>query len=212
MNVGIWGRGVDSDGFAPRRRNDMLREHLLQDGQVLLLSVGRLSNEKRTNVLLDAFRRLHERAPDARLAIVGDGPAREALQATAPSGVEFLGELRGDGLAQVFASADIFCFPSTTDTFGQVILEAAASGLPVVAAAAGGALELVDHRTTGLLVPPDDPAAFSDALAELVDDVHFRLALGRRALAAAQQRSWAGSYEELRRAYASVLPAAVLAL
>ena len=207
-NVGIWGRGVDSDGFAPRRRNDMLREHLLQDGQVLLLSVGRLSNEKRTDVLLDAFRRLHERAPDARLAIVGDGPAREALQATAPAGVEFLGELRGDGLAQVFASADIFCFPSTTDTFGQVILEAAASGLPVVAAAAGGALELVGHRTTGLLVPPDDPAAFADALAELVDDVHFRLALGRRALAAAQQRSWAGSYEELLQAYASVLPAA----
>lgn len=125
--------------------------------------------------------------------------------------MEFLGELRGDGLAQVFASADIFCFPSTTDTFGQVILEAAASGLPVVAAAAGGALELVAHRATGLLVPPDDPAAFADALAELVDDVPFRLALGRRALAAAQQRSWAGSYDELRRAYASVLPAHVLA-
>jgi glycosyltransferase involved in cell wall biosynthesis/predicted metal-dependent phosphoesterase TrpH len=207
-NVGIWGRGVDSDGFAPRRRNEMLREHLLQDGNVLLLSVGRLSDEKRTNVLLEAFRQLRDRAPDARLAIVGDGPARSILEAAAPDGVEFLGELRGDALAQAYASADIFCFPSTTDTFGQVILEAAASGLPAVAAAAGGALELVGHRSTGLLVTPDSPAAFADALAELVDDVPFRLALGRRALAAAQSRSWAGSYDELRRAYASVLPPA----
>jgi glycosyltransferase involved in cell wall biosynthesis/predicted metal-dependent phosphoesterase TrpH len=209
-NVGIWGRGVDSTGFAPRRRNDMLRDHLLQDANVLLLSVGRLSNEKRTNVLLEAFRQVRDRAPEARLAIVGDGPARADLQLSAPEGVSFLGELRGDALAQAYASADIFCFPSTTDTFGQVILEAAASGLPIVAAAAGGALELVGHRTTGLLVPPDNPAAFADALAELVDDVPFRLALGRRALAAAQSRSWAGSYEELRRAYASVSPVAPL--
>ena len=87
-----------------------------------------------------------------------------------------------------------------------MILEAAASGLPVVAAAAGGALELVGHRATGLLVPPDDPAAFAEALAELVDDAPFRLSLGRRALAGAQRRSWAGSYEELRQGYASVLP------
>jgi phosphatidylinositol alpha 1,6-mannosyltransferase len=161
-------------------------------------------------VLLEAFRQVRDRAPDARLAIVGDGPARADLQLSAPEGVAFLGELRGDALAQAYASADIFCFPSTTDTFGQVILEAAASGLPVVAAAAGGALELVGHRTTGLLVPPDNPAAFADALAELVDDVPFRLALGRRALAAAQSRSWAGSHEELRRAYASVSPPALM--
>ncbi len=205
-NVGVWGRGVDSDGFAPRRRNDVLRDYLLHDGNVLLLSVGRLSNEKRTNVLLDAYRQLRERAPNARLAIVGDGPARADLEQAAPDGVTFLGELRGDALAQAYASADVFCFPSTTDTFGQVILEAAASGLPAVAAAAGGALELVGHRKTGVLVPPDDPAALAEALLELVDDVPFRLALGRRALAGAQSRSWAGSYEELRRSYETLLP------
>jgi glycosyltransferase involved in cell wall biosynthesis/predicted metal-dependent phosphoesterase TrpH len=203
-SVAVWGRGVDADRFAPRRRNQMLRNHLLQDGSALLLSVGRLSNEKRIDVLLDAFGRLHERTPEARLAIVGDGPARAELERTAPDGVTFMGELRGDGLAQAYASCDVFCFPSTTDTFGQVILEASASGLPVVAADTGGAPELVRHRSTGLLVRPDDPAALADALAELVDDIPFRLALGRHALAHAQSRSWSASYDELLAGYAAV--------
>jgi glycosyltransferase involved in cell wall biosynthesis len=203
-NVGVWGRGVDADRFAPRRRNESLRDYLLQDGSVLLLSVGRLSNEKRIDVLLDAFGRLRERTPEARLAIVGDGPARAGLEQTAPEGVTFMGELRGDGLAQAYASCDIFCFPSTTDTFGQVILEASASALPVVAADTGGAPELVRHRTTGLLFRPDDPAALADALAELVDDMPFRLALGRHALAHAQRRSWSASYDELLAGYAAV--------
>jgi glycosyltransferase involved in cell wall biosynthesis/predicted metal-dependent phosphoesterase TrpH len=203
-NVSVWGRGVDADRFAPRRRNQSLRDYLLQDGSVLLLSVGRLSNEKRIEVLLDAFGRLRERTPEARLAIVGDGPARAELERTAPDGVTFMGELRGDGLAQAYASCDVFCFPSTTDTFGQVILEASASGLPVVAADTGGAPELVRHRTTGLLFRPDDPAALADALAELVDDIPFRLALGRHALAHAQRRSWAASYDELLAGYAAV--------
>jgi glycosyltransferase involved in cell wall biosynthesis len=207
-DVAVWGRGVDADRFTPRRRDALLRDHLLGDGRVLLLSVGRLSNEKRIDVLLDAFARLRARTPDAQLAIVGDGPARSALEAAAPEGVSFLGELRGDALAQAYASADVFCFPSTTDTFGQVILEASASGLPVVAARAGGALELVDDRSTGLLVPPDDPVALAAALDELVEDIPQRLALGRRALAAAQRRTWAAADGELLRAYHSLVPVA----
>jgi glycosyltransferase involved in cell wall biosynthesis len=202
--VAVWGRGVDSDRFAPRRRNPELRDHLLGDGHVLLLSVGRLSHEKRIDVLLEAYRQLSEHTPSARLIVVGDGPARASLEEQAPGGVQFLGELRGDSLAQVYASADVFCFPSTTDTFGQVLLEASASGLPTVAAAAGGALELVEHRSTGLLVSPDDPIALAAALVELVDDIPFRLGLGRRALARAQERSWRESDEELLTGYATV--------
>jgi glycosyltransferase involved in cell wall biosynthesis/predicted metal-dependent phosphoesterase TrpH len=203
-NVAVWGRGVDAHRFTPRRRNEALRDYLLGNGSVLLLSVGRLSNEKRIDVLLDAFGRLRERTPEARLAIVGDGPARADLEASAGEGVTFLGELRGDGLAHAYASCDIFCFPSTTDTFGQVILEASASGLPVVAADTGGAPELVRHRQTGLLFRPDDAAALADALVELVEDIPFRLALGRHALAQAQRRSWAASYAELLAGYAAV--------
>ena len=139
-----------------------------------------------------------------RLAIVGDGPARAELESAAPDDVRFLGELRGERLARVYASADIFCFPSTTDTFGQVILEAAASGLPTVAAGAGGAVELVRDRQTGLLARPDDPEALATAIGELVADVPLRLMLAGHALALAAERSWESSYDELRRAYRSV--------
>jgi phosphatidylinositol alpha 1,6-mannosyltransferase len=203
-DVGVWGRGVDTDLFSPERRNDDLRARVLGDGALAILYVGRLSHEKRIGVLLDAFARVSRARPDVRLVVVGEGPARREFERTAPAGTVFLGEARGQELAAYYASADVFCFPSTTDTFGQVLLEAGASGLTIVAAAAGGALELVQHRVTGILVPPDDPAAFAAALEELVDDVPLRLALGRRALAAAQMRSWASSYGELMAAYAEV--------
>src|SRR5262249_59364641 len=106
--------------------------------------------------------------------VAGDGPARGALEANAPSNVRFVGEMHGEDLATLYASADLFCFPSTTDTFGQVILEAAASGLPIIAAAAGGALELVLDGETGLLVRPDDPVALADAIETLAREPHRR--------------------------------------
>ncbi len=202
--VAVWGRGVDAARFAPKRRNDILREHLLQDGSVLILSVGRLSEEKRVHVLLEAFERLGSEAPEARLVVVGDGPARARLESVAPRGVQFMGELRDEALAQVYASADVFCFPSTTDTFGQVLLEAAASGLPAVAAAAGGAVELVEDGVTGLLVAPDDAESLAAGLAELVRDEPRRLALGQGALGYARRRSWEVADDELLAAYGSV--------
>jgi glycosyltransferase involved in cell wall biosynthesis len=204
-NVGIWGRGVDSERFTPQRRRTDLRAALLEDGDLLLLSVGRVSEEKRLGILLDAFAALRERVPGARLAVVGDGPARRRLEADAPPGVRFLGELRGDALADVYACSDIFCFPSTTDTFGQVILEAAASGLPAVAAGAGGGLELVRSGKTGLVVPPDDPTAFMHALAELAENETLRHGLAGRALVAARARSWAEADSELVSGYGTAV-------
>src|SRR5262245_764957 len=127
----VWGRGVDATWFTPSRRREELRKSLLDGGDTLLLSVGRVSPEKRLAVLLAAFERAARDEPGLRLAIVGDGPARDVLEETAPDGVHFVGELRGAALADLYASADAFCFPSTTDTFGQVLLEAGASGLPV---------------------------------------------------------------------------------
>ena len=208
-DVRVWGRGVDSELFTPDRRTHALRRSLLADGDLLLLSVGRVSEEKRLGVLLDAFAQLRLRAPGARLAVVGDGPIRAALEDSAPPGVTFLGELHGPALADVYASADVFCFPSTTDTFGQVILEAAASGLPAVAAAAGGGLELVRHGRTGLLVPPEDPTALAHALAELAENETLRLALGARALEGARARSWDAANGELLSAYGGALDAPV---
>ena len=147
-NVGVWGRGVDSERFGPERRDEELRARLLgADGGVLLLSVGRLSHEKRIDVLLDAY---------ARRRRASGRTCGSSSSATGRRGASWSGRRRAEPsspasssaseLAALYASADVFCFPSTTDTFGQVLLEAGASGLPVVAAAAGGALELVQRR------------------------------------------------------------------
>ncbi len=200
--VGIWGRGVDTVRFAPERRADELRAELLDGGETLLLSVGRLSDEKRLDVLLDAFVQLDVDHGGIRLVIAGDGPARARLEERAPAHVRFLGEVHGEELARLYASADVFCFPSTTDTFGQVLLEAGASGVPVVAAAVGGAPELVLHGKSGLLVPADDPTAFAGALAALASAPTLRERYGRRARALALERSWERSLNELRDAYA----------
>jgi glycosyltransferase involved in cell wall biosynthesis/predicted metal-dependent phosphoesterase TrpH len=197
----VWGRGVDAELFTPLRRSEGLRARLVPDGAPLLLYVGRISDEKRLQVLLDAFGLLAGDLPDLRLAIVGDGPAREQLEATAPPGVAFLGELRGRELAQVYATADVFCFPSTTDTFGQVLLEAAAAGLPSVAADAGGAPELVRPGATGLLVPPNDARTFAKALDELVRDSTLRSRLGAAAREWALDWTWERSHAQLLDAY-----------
>jgi len=204
--VGVWGRGVDATAFGSERRDAALRESLLgEDGRLLILSVGRVSHEKRLGVLLDAFARVGRVRPDARLVVVGDGPARRELERTAPAGTVFAGEARGEELAAFYASADLFCFPSTTDTFGQVLLEAGASGLPVVAAAAGGALELVSHGRNGLLVQPEDAGGLAAALLELAEDPARRAAFGAAGLEAARARTWDAAFAQLAGVYRRVL-------
>jgi glycosyltransferase involved in cell wall biosynthesis len=197
----VWGRGVDTASFGREHRDEAVRASLLDGGDVLLLSVGRVSAEKRIDVLLDAFRLLRATHPGVRLAVAGDGPARARLEESAPAGVTFVGEITGLPLARLYACADVFCFPSTTDTFGQVLLEAGASGVPTVAAEVGPALELVRDRETGLLVGPDDPQAFAAALGELVENPALRSGLGEVAHAAAAGRTWERSFGELQAAY-----------
>jgi glycosyltransferase involved in cell wall biosynthesis len=198
----VWGRGVDAGRFSPARRNAGVRSRLLGDAELLVLYVGRVSREKRVEVLLEAARLIGRDTPAVRFVVAGEGPARELLERDAPPNVSFVGEVRGAELATLYASADLFCFPSTTDTFGQVILEAAASGLPIVAVAAGGALELVEDGVTGLLVPPDDPAALAEAMGALIRFPDRRARLAADARAQALERTWDCSLEELRAAYA----------
>jgi phosphatidylinositol alpha 1,6-mannosyltransferase len=199
--VGLWGRGVDCARFDPLRRDDARRSRLLDGGDVLLLSVGRLSEEKRLTVLLDAFAHVSRVRPGVRLAIVGEGPARAELQRTAPRGTIFVGEAHGEQLACLYAAADIFCFPSTTDTFGQVLLEAGASGLPVITAAAGGGLELVADGRTGLLVAPEDAGSLAASILELADDPERRAAFGAAGRVAALGRTWDGALAQLAGVY-----------
>ncbi|MFN0156262.1 MAG: glycosyltransferase [Gaiella sp.] len=200
----IWARGVDGELFRPDRRDSARRSSLYGDAELVLLSVGRVSAEKRLDVLLEAYRRLAS-IRQVVLAIVGDGPERQTLEREAPSGTLFLGELQGDELADAYANADVFCFPSTTDTFGQVLLEAGASGLPVVAAATGGALDLVRPGMTGVLVDPDDPVRLAEALESLADAPALRRSLGKAGRDAALERTWERSFEQLREAHRALL-------
>lgn len=149
-NLKVWTRGVDTGRFSPEWRSQEMRA-ALGDGHPeapLLLYVGRLAPEKRVDWLADLVADL----PGARLAIVGGGPGVERLRsALAGTPTVFAGYLRGAELAQAYASSDVFAFPSANETFGNVVLEAAASGLPVIAPASGGVVDVVGHEENGLL-------------------------------------------------------------
>jgi phosphatidylinositol alpha 1,6-mannosyltransferase len=148
----IWPGGVDTDRFHPRWRSlAWRRSHGIADDRPLVLSVGRLAAEKNLDVLATALARLK----DAQVMIVGDGPQRAALQEQLGGHAHFTGYLHGADLATAYASADLFVFPSVTETFGQVTLEALASGLPVITTSVGAGADLVRPGRNGLLVPND---------------------------------------------------------
>ena len=149
--IGRWDRGVDLTRFSPE-----LRTRAEDDGDPVVLYAGRLTREKGIDLLADAFLRARERDPRLRLVLAGGGPEEEALRARLGDAAEFLGWLDGDALAHAYANADVFLFASETDTFGQVILEAQASGLPVRRGAdAGGPRELIAHGRSGCLAPAE---------------------------------------------------------
>lgn len=199
-NVGIWRGGVDCNRFHPDKRSLDMRMRLT-DGRPdrpVVLYVGRLSPEKN----LDVLRLVHEAAPDAHLALVGDGPARPQLEKSlAGLPTTFTGFLRGEELARAFASADLFFMPSTTETLGFVVLEAMAAGIPVVAAAAGGIADLVHHWENGVLYDPETPLEGAAIAAELLaHDGHRRL-LAERGRKAAEQCDWQSETRGLVRSY-----------
>lgn len=204
-HLALWPRGVDSAQFSPTGRDEAWRENILgHPVHVMVLYVGRLSHEKNLTALVDAFRALPP-GHNAHLVLVGDGPARGELErALSGSSVTFTGYLRGDTLARAYASADIFAFPSQTETFGQVVLEAMASGLPVVAFAAEGVRDLVVDGETGLLVSPHNTSDFARALATLVTSEALRVRLSRGAAAQAPRHRWGDALGTLLEHYRRV--------
>src|SRR5207244_6373069 len=147
------------------------------NGQVRLLYVGRISREKDLDVLADAYRRLRAEDLPVRLFVVGHGPYAEAFAESLPEAF-FTGYLTGKELATAYASADIFVFPSTTDTFGNVIIEAQASGVPVVVSDSGGPKELVEDKANGLITRSHDVDDFTSAIRTLVTDPAVRERMG----------------------------------
>ncbi len=179
-----WDRGVDTSRFHPTLR----RESLLP-GALNVLYSGRITREKGVELLADAFLLAHAREPRLHLVLAGGGPEQERLRERLGEHASFLGWLEGEGLARVYASADIFLFGSATDTFGQVILEAQASGLPAIALARGGPLSLIEDRVSGLLCEPD-ARPLADAVLELAHSPLLRRQLARGGLRSARARTW----------------------
>jgi len=198
-NVWLWGRGVDTARFDPARRSAQVRVGLAPGGELIAGYVGRLAPEKRVELLAGITA-----LPGVRLVIVGAGPAEASLRQQMP-GALFLGERRGDELAAIYASLDVFVHSGPYETFGQTLQEAAASGLPVVAPAAGGPLDLVEDGVTGYLVPPGDVNAFPAAVARLAADPAARVALGAAGRRKVLGRSWPALTDELIGHYAAVL-------
>lgn len=204
----VWSRGVDAEAFRPAHRSVDVRARLAPGAHHILLYVGRLAPEKRVGVLLEAFAAVRERRPGTALVIVGDGPVRDELTAAAPEGVTFTGFLSGIELARAYAAADVFTFPSDTETFGNVVLEAMASGLPVVAPDRGGVQDSVAPDETGVLVEPGSAEAFAAGILEILDDPvrAARMRVGARSVA--EGKSWDGILDEVLDVYAEAATAA----
>lgn len=181
--LAVVGRGVDGDLFNPARRSAELRQAwgVGRDGLVVLC-LGRLAAEKNLDLAVEAFEAIAQRQPDARLVFIGDGPLRQTLQQRCPAAV-FTGVLRGHELAQAVASSDLFLFPSETETFGNVVTEAMASGVATVAYHLAAAGELIRDGANGRTVTPGLRAAFVSAAVEVAaNDEHRRLMADRAAL------------------------------
>ncbi|GLX95326.1 glycosyltransferase family 1 protein [Herbidospora sp. NBRC 101105] len=194
-----WGRGVDLTGFHPGRRSDPLRRELAPGGEVVVGYVGRVAADKRVHLLAGVAD-----IPGVKLVVVGDGPAREALGKLIPHAV-FTGLKTGPDLHELVASFDVFVHPGGNETFSQAVQEALASGVPVVAAAAGGPLDLVRDGRTGLLYKADEPAAMRGAVERLVADAESRRRMGEAARASVEDRTWNAVCAELLTHYREVL-------
>jgi glycosyltransferase involved in cell wall biosynthesis/predicted metal-dependent phosphoesterase TrpH len=203
--IARWERGVDLDRFDRAKADPDA-----YPGEVKVLYAGRMTREKGVDLLADSFLRAHACDPRLHLLLAGGGPEEGELRARLGERATFLGWLEGEDLARAYASADAFLFCSRTDTYGQVILEAAASGLPVVAVAEGGPATLVENRHTGLLCRPD-PDHLGGALLQLAASPALRRRLGGAAAEAARERSWERSMEQLAAGYRRLLGAAVAA-
>jgi len=201
-HTAIWSRGVDAERFHPRHRSDAWRRSLgVGSDDLLVTYVGRIAPEKGIDVLLDAWSRLGDLHDRTRLVFVGGGLMESEILRRELPGVRLVG-FRHDGeLSAAYASADLFVLPSATETFGNVLLEAMASGLPCIAAAAGGPRDLVEHGWNGWLVRPDDAVALADALRTLLADGMQRRRLGRAARATAESRSWGAVHDGLAATY-----------
>ena len=205
-NTGIWTRGVDTEEFNPAYRSQEYREAFgVGPDDLLLTYVGRLAREKDLHLLLRAWEELRRMRGNAQLVLLGRGPLEEEIRRRAIPGVHTAGILRGRELAVAYASADLFVFPSPTETFGNSLLEAMASGLPSLAVSAGGVVEFAQHGRNAWLVESGNGAALRIGLERLMRDGDLRERLREGSLFTAMERRWDVIYDQLEDDYRSAM-------
>lgn len=188
--IRLWARGVNTEHFSPEKR-DMAwrRSHGIEDEHKVITFVSRLVWEKDLQTFVDVVKRVKERNEGVRAMVVGDGPARKELEGMLP-GAHFTGFLTGEDLPRAYASSDLFLFPSDTETFGNVTLEAMSCGLPCVVADATGSRSLVEAGVNGFLAPPRDTSVFSEKVERLIRDDELREKMGKTARQKALAYAW----------------------
>ena len=205
QNLAVLSRGVETSQFSPARRSQTLRNSWRAgSGDLVCLHVGRLAKEKNIGAVIEAYRSIQAHQPSAKLVFVGDGPLRKTLETANPD-IIFSGALKGDALAQHYASGDMFLFPSLTETFGNVVPEALASGLAVVAFANGAALELIRTEHNGVLVPPGSSADFVNVAVALANSFERRQCMQNNSAASVTHLGWNAIYDSFANALSAVV-------
>ncbi|HEV2129668.1 MAG TPA: glycosyltransferase, partial [Longimicrobiaceae bacterium] len=204
-NLELWSRGIDLARFSPRFRDPALRERVGAGEETpMLLLVSRLVKEKDLLDLVEVDRLLRERGTEFRLVFVGDGPLREELERRLPD-AHFAGHQTGEALARWYASADVFVFPSTTETLGNVVLESLASGVPAVVVDRGGPQELITPGENGFVARANDTADITAKVDLLLRDAGTRRRMGEWARGSAAARDWEAINGRLIESYGQVV-------
>lgn len=205
--IKIWSRGVDTNLFSPEKRSQPWRaSYGFTSGDTVVLFVSRLVREKNLATLAQAMDQAMNVNANIKTLIVGDGPAREELEQELPEAV-FTGHLKGEELAAAYASSDLFFFPSDTETFGNVTLEAMASGLPALVANATGSASLIENGKHGYIVNADDAITFTERIRSLAEDPQRLASMGSASRKKAEQFTWSNVMDELLEHYRHITAA-----
>ncbi len=204
IDVDLWQRGVDLENYSPSFARRELRSGIGADKKPILLFVGRLVKEKDLDDLCKACVLLRTAGMDFKLVIVGDGPMRDELEERMPDAV-FTGFLKGRALSEWYAMADLFVFPSTTETFGNVILEAFASGTPAVVVNKGGQADIINDGHDGLVAEANNPPDFAKKITQVLKNPEIRQRMALNARKTAFQYSWEAINKRLIQSYETVI-------
>jgi Glycosyltransferase len=212
QNLDIWSRGVDTNSFSPTFRNEETRRELCADpSKKLFLYTGRISAEKGLDVLLESIKAVNKQYTNTHFVFTGDGPFLETIKSSGIENITLTGMQHGEALSRIYASCDAFVFPSGTETFGNVVLEAMASGLPVVCVNSGGVLDFAENGKNALICTFRDEPSLTEAILRFLNDPAYAKSLAAGALQTAERRNWRGVFNRLTASYTAVLSKSLVA-